>query len=208
MFANSRLTQGDGDARVVAVAEGGDQALGRLAHGAVGDLLRKLVTLTERLAHDLLGVVVVLWEDQSLGGVAAAGVDFWERACPSRQARRQAVGIARGLDFDAGQCRARLLGFDDAGCFAVDIDEVVGVAVDGVALSPALSNERKGGARSNFSSRLSGPTMGEGVVPPFASLCLAFTRERRGSTKRKLADRNTARCVNISLLVVDDAPPC
>ena len=93
---------GDGDARVVAVAEGLDQVLGRVAGGAVGDLLGELVALAELLAQDLddvLGVVVVLGEDQGLGHFGAAGEDvgaaslsrkvrtmvrIWSGVCTSR----------------------------------------------------------------------------------------------------------------------------
>ena len=69
-------------ARVVAVAEGGDQVLGCFAGGAVGDLLRELVALAELLAHDpddVFGVAVVLGEDQRLGHLGAAGEDLGEQ---------------------------------------------------------------------------------------------------------------------------------
>ncbi len=66
---------GDGDARVVAAAEGADQVFRGVAGAAVGDLLRELVAAAEFLADDLddgFGVVVVLGEDQGLGQFRAA----------------------------------------------------------------------------------------------------------------------------------------
>ena len=73
---------GDGDAREMAVAEGLDEVLGLGAGGAVGDLLGEVVALAEFLAQDLddvLGVVVVLGEEQGFGNLGAAGEDFGEQ---------------------------------------------------------------------------------------------------------------------------------
>ena len=73
---------GDGDARHGAGAELVDEVLGLRAGGAVGDLLAEVVALAEFLAHDLddvLGVGVVLGEDEGLGHLGAAGEDFGEQ---------------------------------------------------------------------------------------------------------------------------------
>jgi hypothetical protein len=75
---------GDGDARHGAGAEGVDEVLRLRAGGAVGDLLGEVVALAELLAHDLddvLGVVVVLGEDERLGqgSSLAAGEDLGEQ---------------------------------------------------------------------------------------------------------------------------------
>ena len=75
----------DSDARVVRVAEAGDQVFGRVAGGAVGDLLAEVVPLAELLAqdaHDVLGVAVVLGEDQRLGHFGAPGEDLGEEPVP------------------------------------------------------------------------------------------------------------------------------
>ncbi len=81
---------GDGDARVVFVAELGEDGFGvfALLHaavgqffvlgGAVGDFLAEGVAFTEFLAHgldDVVGVAVGLGEDQRLGHFFAAGED-------------------------------------------------------------------------------------------------------------------------------------
>ena len=84
---------GDGDARVVGVAELGDQLFGRLAADAVGDLLAEVVALAKLLADDVddgLGVAVVFGEDQGLGHNRAAGEDLGEEAV--------AVGAHDGAD--------------------------------------------------------------------------------------------------------------
>ena len=57
------------------------QVFGLLAGGLVGDLLAEVVALAELLAddlHDVLGVAVVLGEDQRLGHLGAAGEDLGE----------------------------------------------------------------------------------------------------------------------------------
>ena len=72
---------GDDDARVVGVAELLQQILGLLAGGAVGHLPAEVVPLAELLPHDLhdvVGVVVVLGEDQRLRHLGAAGEDLGE----------------------------------------------------------------------------------------------------------------------------------
>ena len=68
---------GDHDARVEAVAELRDQVLGLGPRGAVGDLLAEIVALGEFLPHDIhdvVGVAVVLGEDDGLGHMLAT----WE----------------------------------------------------------------------------------------------------------------------------------
>ena len=70
---------GDDDARVEAVAEGLNEVLGLGAGGLVGDLLAELVPLAKLLANDLddvLGVGVVLGEDEGLRYVGSAGEDL------------------------------------------------------------------------------------------------------------------------------------
>ncbi len=70
---------------IVAVAELGDQVFGLLAGGPVGDLLGEVVALAELFADDLddiLGVGVVLGEDERLGHLGAAGKDFGEELVP------------------------------------------------------------------------------------------------------------------------------
>ena len=84
---------GDGDARVVVGAELPDQLLGVGAVGLVGDLLREIVAAAEDFADDaddLLGMVVVLAEDQGLRHFAAAGKQFGEQAV--------AIGFEHGAD--------------------------------------------------------------------------------------------------------------
>ena len=69
---------GDGDARMVVVAELRQNRFGIFV-GPVGDLLAKLVALAELLAHrldDVVGVAVVLGEDQRFGSLAAARKDI------------------------------------------------------------------------------------------------------------------------------------
>src|SRR5262249_12118321 len=66
----------DGNARVVIGAKLANQLLGIGAVGAVGDLFREIVALPKDLADDpddLLGMMVVLAEDQGLQHLAAAG---------------------------------------------------------------------------------------------------------------------------------------
>ena len=84
---------GDGDARIVVVAELADQQLGIAAVGAIGDLLGEVVALAEHVAHDaddLLGVIVVLGEDERLRDLAAAGKELGEQ--------RIAIGLDHGAD--------------------------------------------------------------------------------------------------------------
>ena len=69
---------GDGDARVVVVAEAGEDAVG-VFFGLVGDLLAEGVALAIDLAHDVddvVGVAVGLGEDQGLGRFLAGGEDL------------------------------------------------------------------------------------------------------------------------------------
>ena len=89
---------GHGDPRVVGVAEGGDQLVGLLAGRLVGDLGGEVVALAELLAGDLddvVGVRVVLGEDQRLRHLAAAGEDLGEEA------------VAEGLEHGADLVAAR-----------------------------------------------------------------------------------------------------
>ena len=92
---------GHGDARVVGVAEGGDQLVGLLAGRLVGDLGGEVVALAEHLAgdlDDLVGVRVVLGEDQRLRHLAAAGEDLGVEAVAER--------LQHGADLVAGDDRA------------------------------------------------------------------------------------------------------
>ena len=78
---------GDRDPRVVGVAERGDQVVGLLAGRLVGDLGGEVVALAEHLAGDLddvVGVRVVLGEDQRLRHLAAAGEDLGEEPVAER----------------------------------------------------------------------------------------------------------------------------
>ena len=88
---------GHRDARVVGVAELGDQLVGLLAGRLVGDLGGELVPLAEHLAgdlDDLVGVRVVLGEDQRLRHLGAAGEDLGEEPV--------AEGLEHGADLVAG----------------------------------------------------------------------------------------------------------
>ena len=70
---------------VVAVAEGGQQVFRLRPGGLVGDLLAEVVALVELLAHDahnVVGVGIVLGEDDSLGHVAAVGEHLGEQPVP------------------------------------------------------------------------------------------------------------------------------
>jgi len=58
-------------------------------------------------------------------------VDEGQRPAPRRQAARQAQRVTRRLDLDPGERRALLLGFDNTGGLAVDVEQVVGEAVPG-----------------------------------------------------------------------------
>ena len=93
---------GHGDARVVGVAERGDQLVGLLAGRLVGDLGGEVVALAEHLADDLddlLGVGVVLGEDQRLRHLGAAGEDLGEQPV--------AEGLEHGADLVAAATTAR-----------------------------------------------------------------------------------------------------
>ena len=84
---------GDGDARIVVVAELADQKLGIAAVGAIGDLLGEVVALAEHVAHDaddLLGVIVVLGEDKRLRDLAPAWKELGEQRVP--------IGLDNGAD--------------------------------------------------------------------------------------------------------------
>ena len=92
---------GHGDARVVGVAELGDHLVGGAAGGLVGDLHREVVAAAELLAHDLddvVGVGVVLGEDQGLRHLGAAGEDLGEEPVAERP--------HHGADLVAGHDRA------------------------------------------------------------------------------------------------------
>ena len=70
---------GDDDARVVVVAELGEEGLRRRAGGAVGDLLAEVVALAEFLADDrddVIGVGVVLGEDERFRHLGAVREDL------------------------------------------------------------------------------------------------------------------------------------
>ncbi|MDZ7652834.1 MAG: hypothetical protein U5L03_09920 [Burkholderiaceae bacterium] len=78
-------------------------------------------------------------------GFGAGGfVDEGQRPAPGRQAGGQALGVAGGLDFHAGERGALLLGFDHAGGLAVDVEQVVGGAVAGVELELAQRHAARG----------------------------------------------------------------
>ena len=104
---------------MVAVAKALDEVLGIHAGGAVGDLLGEVVALAELLAEDfddVLGVGVVLGEDEGLGHLGAAGKDLGEEL------------VAEGFDDGADLVRG-----DDV---AVELVGIVGEVV--VELLPAL----------------------------------------------------------------------
>ncbi len=87
-----------GDARVVGVAEAGDQVFGLLARGAVGDLLAELVALAELLPDDLddvFGVRIILGEDQRLGHFRAPGEDLGKQPVPKGLDHRADLVLAR-----------------------------------------------------------------------------------------------------------------
>ena len=72
---------GDGDPGVVAVAELGEQVLRLLPGRAIGDLLGEVVPLAELFpqdAGDVLGVAVVLGEDEGLRNLGATGENLGE----------------------------------------------------------------------------------------------------------------------------------
>ena len=88
---------GHRDPRARGVAEGGDQVVRPAAGRLVGDLRDEVVALAEDLAgdlDDLLGVRVVLGEDQRLRNLAAAGEDLGEEPV--------AEGLEHGPDLVAG----------------------------------------------------------------------------------------------------------
>ena len=62
------------------------------------------------------------------GGFVAEG----QGSAPGGQRGGQALGVAGGLHFHAGERSALFLGLDHASGFAVDIQQVVGKAVTGV----------------------------------------------------------------------------
>ena len=73
------------DAGVVAVAERGQQVFGPRPGRLVGDLLAEVVALVElppHDAHDVVGVAVVLGEDDGLGHVPAAREYVGEQPVP------------------------------------------------------------------------------------------------------------------------------
>ncbi|MDW8415886.1 MAG: hypothetical protein RMK78_10555 [Thermaurantiacus sp.] len=76
---------GDGDAGEVAVAELLDQLVGVYAGDTVGDLLGKVIVTAEHLAgnrHNLLGVMVILGEDEGLRHMGAAGEQHGGQTVP------------------------------------------------------------------------------------------------------------------------------
>ncbi|OBQ30381.1 MAG: hypothetical protein AN485_23925, partial [Anabaena sp. MDT14b] len=92
---------GDGDARVIVVAERADELFRVRAIGAVGDLLGEVIALAEHLAHgadDLLCVVIVLGEDQRLRHFPAARKQLSEQ--------RVAIGFQHRADLVRHQHRA------------------------------------------------------------------------------------------------------
>ena len=79
--AGSDHVHGDGNAGQRRDTEGLDEIFWVRAGGAIGDLLCEVVPLAEFLAHDLddvVGVGIVLGEDQRLGHPGAAGKDLSE----------------------------------------------------------------------------------------------------------------------------------
>ena len=78
---------GDDDAGVVAVSERGEQVFGVVPGGLVGDLPAERVALAELLADDadnVVGVAVVLGEDDRLGHDAAVREYLREELVPER----------------------------------------------------------------------------------------------------------------------------
>jgi hypothetical protein len=64
------------------------------------------------------------------GGLDAGTlVEEGERIVGAGESRRQPFGVAPGLGRDAGQGGADFLGLDDAGGFAVQVEQVIGEAV-------------------------------------------------------------------------------
>ena len=83
---------GNGDARIVAVAKGGDEVLWFRAGGFVGDLLGEIVAFAEFFTHDLhdfVGMAIVLGEDERLGNL-----------CPPRKQVAK-EGVLEGADHGA-----------------------------------------------------------------------------------------------------------
>ena len=65
-------------------------------------------------------------------GLDAGGfVEEGQGPAPGGKRGRQALGVLAGLDFDAGKGGAQLLGLDDAGGLAVEVEQVVGKAAAG-----------------------------------------------------------------------------
>ncbi len=60
-------------------------------------------------------------------GLDAGGfVEEGQRSAPGRQTGGQASRVTAGLEFDAGQRGTLLLGFEDTGGPAVDVEQVIG----------------------------------------------------------------------------------
>ena len=150
---------GDGDAREIAVAEGGEDFLGRQAGGAlpgdfldfgavgllllfddadeagaVGDFLAEVVALAEHLAadsDDVVGVGVVLGEDEGLGHIGAAGEDLGEEAVA--EGGEDGANLVRGDDIAVevggivGEGFVELFPADFAGLAVAFVHEEAGV---------------------------------------------------------------------------------
>ena len=101
------------------------RSFGFRAGGAVGDLLGEVVALAEFLAHDLddvLGVGVVLGEDEGLGHPGAAGEDFGEEL------------VAEGADDGADLVRGDHVAVELVGVVAEVVVELFPALLAGVAL--------------------------------------------------------------------------
>ena len=138
---------GDGDARVVAGAEVLQELLGLGAVGGlVGDLGDHVVALAELLAadaHDVLGVAVVLGEDQRLGDVAQPAV-LVDLAVGEHRRQVVAEGADDGADL--------VLGDDLPVELLLVVDEVLVDLLQPLVAGLAVA-ERGASSRPRWSSR-------------------------------------------------------
>jgi hypothetical protein len=69
---------------------------------------------------------------------ARAFVQKRQRPVPGREVFRQARAVFSGLDFNTDESRLFGFGFHHTCCFAMDVQQVIGLAMSG--LEPELSN--------------------------------------------------------------------
>ena len=120
-------------------------------------------------------------EDQTASGLrvepvgklrlrAGALVQEWERAPMGGKAVGQARAVLLGLDLDTGQRGPLGLGFDDARCFLVHVEQVVCGAVTGLQAELAHRHPA-GGVQIDGASVLDGPSsLLEQLVDVYARL--------------------------------------